>query len=215
MIGQLPNLASAADINHRYSVGADYGYSFRYTGVLVVRQNVAITTTPGPSCNVPYATPVAYETQWVVMNSTATDWVELGTGYQCNGFKYYYWGYGSSGNWFSYGTDTNVPTGVSRYMDIHRLSEGGVASWHYLIQGVERFKLGWAIAGYFVEAGLETYDSGAVAPSMLYDQLQETFDEGPWNWWTLNYRRQLVTDALMCGHFNSQTQWVGSENSPC
>ncbi|MGH2500001.1 MAG: hypothetical protein ACRDF0_07940 [Candidatus Limnocylindria bacterium] len=144
----------------------------------------------------------------------ANDWVEMGTGHQCDSFRYWFWAYAINRVFYSLGTESGVPWGVSHYFKLYRLSYDGKAWWHYELDNTLKRQVNWNIAGYRVAAGLESYDAHADVVSHTYRELQETFDEGPWYYWSANYRQSWV-DPGMCGGWVSQTEWKAAQSNPC
>lgn len=169
--------------------------------------------TPGSSCYVPYenvANPV-YLQQWVYVNTTdGANAIELGAGHQCNNFTDYFYGYRYLGAWFSLGTLEVQPSSAGHYFDIHRLAN----VWHLVIDGAERASVTWAAPGLLVLTGAGSSDTAAYVPNHWFSQLQLTFNEGPWYFWTSTQYSQVDTPS-MCGHYNGATQWSAGENTIC
>lgn len=180
----LPPQGARAFSYRYYSVAFEQAPAYALTGVLSIHADLSITVSPGVACTVPYddrANPV-FLTQWVTMSQTSNQ-IEIGTGHQCDGVVYQFWGYRVNGTWEPIDFEYISPTGNGRYFEIFRLSQGGHAYWHYRIQGLEKAVLWWDVAGYFVDAGLETSDVSAVVPNHWFSELQKTSYEGPWTYW--------------------------------
>ena len=206
--------ASAAGF-HAYSVAYYHGHAYALTGMLTVRQDVSISVSAGTTCTTPFTGTPVYVSEWVIFSTDLANFVELGTGHQCNGFTYRYWGYSSASNWYPYGTQTVTPDSNTHYFDIHRLSSGGTAWWYWLIDGVQKSTLGWNQAGVWDEVGLESYDQNATAPVHTYDQLQFTFAEGPWYYFDSANTTSGVNTGV-CGAWTTfPTTWRASEGVSC
>jgi hypothetical protein len=133
----LSTSSPAAGFNYRYySVGFEYAPAYQLTGILTVHADAPITVSPGVACQSMYddrANPV-FLSQWVsIAPNTGADQIEIGTGHQCDGFVYQFWGYRYGGAWFPLNSEIISPTYSGRYFDVHRLSQNGHAYWYYYI----------------------------------------------------------------------------------
>lgn len=78
-----------------------YGYAennnaSNYTGVAQVRYDSPVDIPGTTNCQTYFLNPM-YQTQWAIHGTG--NWFELGTGHQCEGFEYWYGGYGYGGTW--------------------------------------------------------------------------------------------------------------------
>ncbi|GAB2770469.1 hypothetical protein GCM10027020_24460 [Nocardioides salsibiostraticola] len=95
--------ASEAAGFHKYSIGKEWTFN-NYTGLSVDRPDRGVTNQASTGCSSHYSGNPLYQTQWVIVSSSVTNWLELGTAHQCNDNKRYrFWGYGSGGNWYPLG----------------------------------------------------------------------------------------------------------------
>jgi hypothetical protein len=195
---------------HKYSVAYETSAHGAYTGVKVTRADGAFTMSSGSSCTTPYTNPVAYQTQWVIMTSDYKNWVELGTGNQCNNYRYWYWGYGYNGAWYSQGTQGNVGTS-SHTFQIYRHNGN---AWEYYIDSTQKLTLFWSIIGYHDEAGLESYDANAKAPKHTYRSLSRTTNQGSWVLWA-GFDSWTINGPEMCGGWDTASQWRAGEHTTC
>lgn len=202
--------ADASHSFHKYSVAYETSAGTAYTAVQVVRSDGSFSISSGSSCTTHFTTPVVYQTQWVVMTSDAQNWVEIGTGHQCDGFRYWFWGTGQGGVWYPLGTADNVGTNTHTFT-IRR--EAG-KDWVYRVDGVHKMTLVWQITGLFDSVGLESYDGHAVAGSHTYRQLSRQINEGAWELWA-GFDNKRVDGPEMCGGWNSASEWRAAENSSC
>jgi hypothetical protein len=208
--------ASAVQI-HQYSVGKTNFWAYEQTGVMTVRPDADISVPAGvcPPDPTQGGGPVAYQTQWVITNETATNWLEMGTLHRSGSCDYHFWGYGENDVWNPYGWEpVSVPSGPL-YFQIYRV--GG--NWNFDIQGVDKWNLALGAstwAGIRVEVGLETWESTIVAPATDYTNLSLTRAEGPWIAWDSGYTFDSGPTSPMCGRWNPlPSAWRAGENTSC
>jgi hypothetical protein len=91
----LTPLTASASGFHEYATAFETsGNSGMYSTHIV--QGVSNQASDG--CSTPYSGTPVYETEWLLFNSNATTWDEVGVGHQCNdSYRYFYWGYGYNG----------------------------------------------------------------------------------------------------------------------
>lgn len=193
---------------HKYSVARD-GAQFAYTGVYSSRTDaVPSGLTPGPCPAIPYQYKPVYYTQWVILTTSASDWVEVGTAHGCVGQRYWFWGYGWQGGWYPLGEEWSVPL-QTNYYDIHRLAE----VWYWEINGLNRATKTWNAVGPRVEAGLESYNGHVDAQWVSHLSLNKTLSESVWYAWsgtTVAY----LDGPEMCGQLVSATTYRTRQAAP-
>lgn len=214
-LGLLVLLPATVFAFHEYSIGEE-DQSGAMTGVTVRRVDKEVTTSPGSSCTTRYAAAAhpIYQTQWVLFGGTS-NWVELGTADQCNDFDFLFWGYGYNGVWNSIGTAVNTPGGSAEHVfEVFREDIGVAHRWRYKLDGVVKGTLDWNIDGTFVQAGLESYDGGAVASQQRYRQLG-WFKESNQTWYLWAGNDADAVGPSMCGTWASGSEWRAAQDAAC
>lgn len=187
---------------HAYSVAYESSAGTGYSGVHVFRQDIDLSA----------ANPCIYQTQWV-MNSNATDWVELGTGWGSACFTgigngYWYFGWGAAGSFYLVSTRKANP-GQTHSFPLYR--SGGTYVGY--VDSTEIGRVDWANWFDNVSAGLESYMGGAIVTAHNYDSLQYSYLAGAWQWWAGEDASRV--DSQMCGRWVSATLWYGGQNVSC
>jgi hypothetical protein len=78
---------------HGYSVAREQTGGSGFTGIETSRYDKSVDNVPSGGCVYPYTGTPVYQTQWVILNSGASSWRELGTGHQCEDLmRYWFWG---------------------------------------------------------------------------------------------------------------------------
>jgi hypothetical protein len=199
-----PAVSGTHDGYHRYSQ-ADELTGASYTGARVVRIDRAVTQVPNDGCGGPYQGHPTYLTMWV-MNDAATNWRELGTGHQCAGnLRYWFWGYGLNGAWFSVGTQGGVVTGVNRSFEIRHAFDGSHTRTYYYIQGTNKGSIQSSATFDRVRVGLESYAQGANMVKTNFGSLQYQKNLGALQWWA--GRDAQLVNAGFCGGWTADTTW--------
>lgn len=211
----LPLLAAgSAFAFHGYSEGREQSYVNSYTGLFVERRDVAVNNQAATGCSAPYSGNPVYQTQWVLITSNAYNWIELGTGHQCdNQYRYYFWGYGRNGNWHALGESHTVVTGQTHGFRI--LREDG-DTWRFKIDGANRGTYIWADQGAQLRAGMESYAGAAHVAEHTYHFLDYKLANDPqWHSWAGFDDQNVTAGPEMCGGWNTAASWRASENDPC
>lgn len=211
----LPFTSASAAGYHVYS-GALESSSGSFTGVSSHRLDSPVGGQAASGCSAPYTGVPMYQTEWVLLTSDALNWRELGTGHQCNDtYRYWYWGYGVNGNWYSLGYQTGVANGVAHTFKIVRSFNGTANVFYYQVDGVNKGSLTSSATGAYVEVGLESY---SVPPSYLnatsVSSLQVQRSGGSF----VNFSGRdgtHVTDSRVCGKWLSDTNWQYAQATPC
>lgn len=211
--------AVAAEAFHEHSYAGDSSAG-AYTGLSTWREEGSFSLpTGGNNCTSPYSPYPVYQTMWLLFNGT--NWLELGTGHQRgpNGYcRYRFWGYGANGVWHSVGTQilgSGTAPGTRTILGIRPPSSCSATSrcWEYRVGGAVLDRIKWTWTGAYVEAGLESWNAGAIAYSHSYESLLYKSNDGPWTSWS-GFDFQYV-GVSMCGHWDGANWWQASENSPC
>jgi len=176
---------------HNYSVGTDNSWrtdNTYYSGVSVQRYDSTFTLSPAGSCSTstaPGSGPVLYQTMWLPMDPSAQTWLEMGTGHKtcANGTEFKWWYI-----WMS------NPNGFSGYLwtkqifgsALHRffISNGTDGYWRWVIDYELEYQYYWPNLGFYAQAGLESYDSTASAPSHDYNGMVIQHNWSAWTAWT-------------------------------
>jgi len=196
---------------HKYSVAYETSGSGTYTAVKVTRTNPAFSISPGTSCGTPLAVPVVYQSQWIAMTADGLNWVEIGTDHGCNGNQWVYWGYAVNGTWTLRGTLAVSASTSNHTYSIYRTAGN---SWKFYYDTTLVDTVTWTKIGYAVSAGLESWDSGAVAARHSYTSLATEINQGSWQLWA-GQDSVLVNGPEMCGAWTLAYEWRASENSTC
>jgi hypothetical protein len=214
LLGAISVPATANHVsNHRYSIGFDLTVA-TYNGVRLTRYDNNIAA--GGVCNSAYVSPVVYQTQWVILDTTASDWVEIGTMHKTSTCKYWFWGYGFDGVWNSLGTRGNRQYGQRTFV-ISKSSYPADAAWAMSVGSETLGDVYFGnIPGDYVSAGLETYNIIPIIAAHNYSSLQFLGASGTgliWqNWAGMDYRQ---VDTRMCGRWLSGSSWRAGQNTTC
>jgi hypothetical protein len=184
-----------------------------YRGVAVTRWDNTMRGIPNDGCTIsrPFDGHPMYQTQWVIVGDD--DWIELGTGHQCNDtFRYWFWGYGFNGGWFPRGT-RGIP-GTQKHT--FRTWRDGATAWRYEIDVTRMATLEWNVQGVRVEAGLESYAQNGTTENQgqpgtqNYESLQHRSALGNWLSWA--GRDGQVENAPLCGSWLNDITWRTGAN---
>lgn len=204
----LPTPATASDGFHQYSVASERSLGSTYRGVRLFREDMKPGGVPADGCTQPFTGHPVYQTMWVIVSG---GWVEGGTGHQCEStYRYRFWGYGWDGKWHPQGTQNTSDAYVRRH---HQLWRDGAGLWSYKVDSTvlgNQF-VSWNIEG-TVEAGLESYVTGAAIGSHAYDTLQY-YRGGSWTSWA-GFDAWSV-DSQMCGRWWTASEWRAAQNRDC
>lgn len=96
-----------------------------------------------------------YQTQWIYVTGQTTTWLEFGTGHQCEGYEYWYGGYGYRGAWQWLWTNPLTPTEEHAFY-LEAFLTGGNQYWQWIVDKTieHTYANGWK--GYEDAAGLES-----------------------------------------------------------
>jgi hypothetical protein len=182
----------------------------RYDGYVTV-------TSPSPSydcasINFDNGNPV-YKTMWLFMSGSPSAFVETGTAFQCHGYRFHYADY-AYGTFFAYSFQTPVPAGDPIH-NIGLLQQQ--ASPHYWVSrwdGVDTdiTYFGVTETPYSIQMGLESYDSPAVASAFTFQSLKFATSFGAWQSWTSTGEHNQYSPPILCGGYDSATQYHAREN---
>jgi hypothetical protein len=163
-------------------------------------------------------TSAVYQPVWVLITSDAKNWVEGGTGH-CNhqafGFAsdpYWYWGYGSSGSWVWMGT-RQATQGQSHKFTVTREDTTSACYWRFYVDVTLIGSIrNWCASGAYVDAGLESYATGAGVPVHDVNVLRARTSAG-WVAWAGKDSSRV--DPEMCGRWVDGDTWRAAQNNPC
>lgn len=200
---------------HEYSYGYISGGPF--TGLAGSRYDLSPGGMPsGTTCTRYFTYPVIYQTQWLAGNATDNyTWYELGTGHQCNGFEYWYggWGYysGSTAVWNPVFTQTITGGADHRFylQEVMVPQHGSVMYWQ--IDSTQMASYPAGNTGAQDQAGLESYVSSASEPIYSISALNAAVDYGSWQNWAGTSR--YLTGLPMCGTVVNATTYNAGENN--
>lgn len=213
LLGALGLGASSAawathDGYHRYAVGReDNGYP--YYGIEVRRWDNTWNNIPNDGCSSPITGHPTYQTQWIIYQEGG--WIELGTGHQCNGnFRYWFWGWAASDGVFNLRGWREIP---GTQPNVFRIWYTGSGTWHWEIDSTRLASLSSSRTSGRIEAGIESYSSGASRTLHNYELLRYRRSQGYWVDWAGKDGR--VVNAGMCGSFVGDTTWRAGQGSGC
>lgn len=195
---------------HSYSYVQEHTRGSIYTGLGVTRPDRSVNFGGSPTgCSTYYSGNPVYQTQWVSVGTG--DWLEIGTGHQCNDtLRWWFFGYGSNSDWYPLDEDY-VATYATHGFRIVR-SDGDF--WRYRVDGVVQENLTWARNATDVKTGLESYAPNAIVEAYNAHDLLYTANEGSFvSWAGRDYKS--VDQPEMCGTWNSDTSWRAGENVSC
>jgi hypothetical protein len=199
---------------HGYSKfweASPYGPS-RYSGISVYRNDVAISNIPNTGCLGPIEGDPVYQTEWILLNTAQTNWVELGTGHQCQDhYVYWYAGYGYNGTWNLLVSESGVTEGIGHTFQIVRNIYG---YYVYTIDGTVITTYGQAGQAAADMTGLESYSYYATLNSYGHGNLQFQIDTNP-TWYSWSGEDGSEVDARMCGYWAAPTLVGVWEKTPC
>jgi hypothetical protein len=180
---------------HQYSYIEEWSAPYAYTGLYTRRMETVVSGGwPAPCSAVPYSYQPVYFTQWVSINP-GIDWLEIGTGHQCNpDMMYWFWGYGAGGTWYPRGDPiwTGINLNENHYFEIYRVNE----NWYWYINGVWRDVMYWNAVGTRVRTGMESWNGHTSTSWTTIDTINKTISEGPYT--PMSYTSYRV-DPQMCG----------------
>jgi len=199
--------------------GYSYGYisGGPYTGLAATRYDLSPGGMPsGSNCTQYFTYPVIYQTQWLAGNASDNyTWYELGTGHQCNGFEYWYggWGYysGSTAVWNPVFTQTITGAAVHRFylQEVMVPQRGSTMFWQ--IDNTQMASHPGGYTGASDEAGLESYVSSASEPIYSISSLSDVVNYGGWQNWAGT--SEVDTGLPMCGSIVNATTYDAGENN--
>jgi len=210
-LGLAPGVAQAENF-HGYSVARETGYTNKYVGLAIRRLDKHVEQARS-GCSEFYSGDPVYQTQWVIVTSDARNWLELGTGHQCEDeLRYWFWGWGTNGVWHPLGERSGITNGVEHRFAITR-SDGRL--WDYNIDGDTKVTLSYDDQGARIETGLESYGPNAAISEYTHNTLSyRLIGADHWTDWS-GYDDSVIVGPVMCGGWNSATSWRASENRPC
>jgi hypothetical protein len=195
-----------------YSFGVEDTGPIGFTGIYVDRKDQAITGQPLDGCTGLYTGSMVYQTQWIMETSDNKNWIEIGTGHQCNDtVRYWFWGFGQNLTYYEVGHQTGISDGTFHTFEINRHNPGTGETFYYLIGGVTKGHVASVPTdyGYQVRAGLESHSSSATVPAHYYSPLEYQKNDGPFYYW-LGQDSNVVWSG-MSGKFTSDTTWCAAE----
>lgn len=203
-----------------FAQGQWHGYSAAYeasgSGFIGVRQyrpNRLPTNIPATGCSTPIAGSPVYQTQWV-QDSDAQDWVEIGTGHQCNReFRYHFAAYASNGNFTLLDYIVISSTNNSSHtFSIRR--DLPTTTWRFEVDTLLIDTLNWNRTFGDVAVGLESYVQNAGVSRYSGQYLRWRKSDDVWHQWG-GQDGTNVNSVLMCGSWILDTEWEAGQNANC
>jgi hypothetical protein len=203
--------AAPAVAFHGYSV-----FEIHLSGVVsslsVTRPDEALHIAGTTGCKVKFHGTPAYQTEWI--GDEAGNWLELGTGHQCQGYQYWYAGFGSNGTWFPQWTKVTSTEGSHRFW-IHGTNTPSGKSFTFNIGAKRYATIVDNLSSSFGQTGLESYASATKVPAYSMTLLKYSNGFGSvWHPWS-GTRTVAPATAPLCERIVSVTHVVSGENVAC
>ena len=203
--------AAPAIAFHGYSV-----FEIHLSGVVsslsVTRPDEALHIAGSTGCKVKFHGTPAYQTEWI--GDEAGNWLELGTGHQCQGYQYWYAGFGSNGTWFPQWTKVTSTDGSHRFW-IHGTNTPSGKSFTFNIGAKRYATIVDNLSSSFGQAGLESYASATKVPAYSMTLLKYSNGFGSvWHPWS-GTRTVAPATSPLCERIVSVTHVVSGENVAC
>jgi hypothetical protein len=213
----IPGRVAADNGFHQYSHAWE-NTSGWYTAFQLSRYDVNVLYQPSTGCGSPWSGDPIYQTMWLYLNSGSNAQVlELGTGHQCNStYNYWFWDYENNNVWYLIGYRTGITLWTNHAFQISSEYNGSVYKWNWRIDGNAVYnQMTTSGIGNHLDAGLESYSSGAVVDALEIGPLRYQSYWGAWTNWSGQDGSQVNTPA-MCGHWDTAIYWAYAEHeSPC
>jgi len=196
---------------HGYSV-----FEIHLSGIVsslsVTRKDEAVRIAGTTGCKVKFHGTPAYQTEWI--GDEAGNWLELGTGHQCQGYQYWYAGYGSSGTWFPQWTKVTTTEASHRFWIRGTTTTSGKLFTFNI--GTKQFaSVADNLSSSFGQTGLESYASATKVPAYSMTLLKYSNGFGTvWRPWAGTKTVAPATSPL-CERIVSSTHVVSGENVRC
>jgi hypothetical protein len=205
-----PTESSYADNGfHGYSAAYELSLSGQYTGVQTTRIDQYIFSQPATGCTQNFAGDPVFQSEWILITPDAANWLEIGTGHQCNDqYRYWFSGYGYLGVWVPVAIQVGVVNGQS-----HAFTIGKQGSTYYFHRDFTSMGSQQSSFGSSVSSGLESYASAAIVGTYSHSNLQYIRGTTYYPW--AGFDDSVVDAAQMCGGWNSQTSWRVAEWQSC
>ena len=203
--------AAPAIAFHGYSV-----FEIHLSGVVsslsVTRPDEALHIAGSTGCKVKFHGTPAYQTEWI--GDEAGNWLELGTGHQCQGYQYWYAGFGSNGTWFPQWTKVTSTDGSHRFW-IRGTNTPSGKSFTFNIGAKRYASVVDNLSSSFGQAGLESYASATKVPAYSMTLLKYSNGFGSvWHPWS-GTRTVAPATSPLCERIVSVTHVVSGENVAC
>jgi hypothetical protein len=209
--GAAPPAGATASTFHGYSVFEIHLMPGTVSSISVTRKDEAVHIAGTSGCKVKFHGTPVYQTEWIG-NGARSNWVELGTGHQCQGYQYWYAGYGQRGTWFPQWTKVTTTEASHRFW-IRSTTPGGSKLYTFNIGTKQYASVGYNLSSSYGETGLESYASTTVpAYSMTLLKYSNGFGTA-WHPWTNTTAAAL--NSPLCGRKVSNTHVVSGENVSC
>ena len=202
--------AGAAFAFHGYSVGhEETGNGF--TGVRSTRLDVDVRNQPHNGCTYYITGDAVYQSSWIALDNTGANFMEFGTGHQCEDsirYAYSLWVKDNVYNFINFG----AVGGSANPHTYELVRASGNYNW-------ERDGVNWGAVtstdeGPYVQVGLESYANGAHIDCYGTHTLKFKKGTNSWNDWSGQDSR-YVNPIEMNGHWVSDTHFQSAENESC
>lgn len=206
---------------HAYSYALENNTWGLASGLSAERRRPEFASVSPYGCSAPYSGNPIYQTQWIDFTGTGLNWLEIGSGHQCNeDYVYNFFGYGYQNEYYSVASNQVNPTNDLHTYAILRAGSGGYM-WQYKIDGEVRQTTNafYGQGGYQVKVGLESYYSpgqaGPVSHQLLKYAAAPPGTTNPYVDWDGRDFSSVDTAKGMCGRWVNDTQWREGQQTSC
>lgn len=199
---------------HAYSIDEDNGDPGNYSGVRVVRNDEAVNGSVNNDCAATFDSPIVYEPIWVVMDSSSSNWVEIGSAYKtCSeGTIYFWYGWWNQSGVYT-GSVFTQTFGPALSAHTFTLTQTSDNVYHFYVDVTDFYNSrAWSTWGDHVEGGLESYDASAKAASQTYTLSDNLARNG---WQNVGSCATCpIVDGGMTGSLSSTQPWILTASEP-
>lgn len=184
------------------------------TGISVHRPDEAIKVRSGTNCTTPFASGSypAYQSEWI--NDEAGDWVEIGTGHQCNGFQYWFGDYNLNGTFYTQFVHTISSDSGHDFVAEGVIGTNGEHRYAMYVSGTLYADFPLSFSTNYDQTGLESYSYYNTAGAYDMKYMKYTTDYGT-TWYSWGGTHVVEVDSPMCAKVFSNTDADAGENVSC
>lgn len=194
---------------HRHAVGRD-NTETAYHGVGNTRWDNEFERVSPDGCTDPFSGHPMYQTEWVLWEADATNWIELGTGHQCSGgYRYWFWGFGLNSSWYPRGTQTIPGTQQHEF----RIDSNNTDTWYWWIDVTQMGAMSSSRVGHHVDIGLESWYANGRTPAHDYELMKYRRQDSTWVYFA--GQNDPTVSQGMCGRYVIDSTWRAAQDNAC